>query len=56
MRMRHHLGNEFLGREDFGILRYHSSRYCQHGGEEAQVEQNGPVLRDLKVKKDGIDH
>ena len=56
MRMGYHFGNELLGREDFGILGYHSSRYCQHGGEETQVEQNGPILRDLKVEKDGIDH
>lgn len=56
MRMRHHFGNELLGREDFSILGNHSSRYRQYGGEETQVEQNGPILRDLKMKKDGIDH
>lgn len=56
MRMGYNLRDELLGREDFSVLRYHPSRYRQHGGEETQVEQNGPVLRDLKVEKNGIDH
>lgn len=38
------------------LLSDDSASHCQNRGEDTQVKKNSPVVRDLEVQEDGVDH